>query len=265
MKKLVMFSLCLVSIFTLASCQEKEIEITAESEITMENLDLFLFRNDVQYVDLRNFESVFKYGYIEGFINIPFFDYLDYRAFNRGRTYEFNPDQLLDTSLLEKLFDREKAIFLYADGCIRSGYIKDALNYLGYERVFVLGGYYDYLGENVITGSGFYSIGNTFYTSYTNPTTLNRYVMYGDYDVANNISYVKFDILDENDISIRLNLTELDSQLTIIEKHLTNEIYNFNEVMEDLEDDQSILYNLEGINWDTLVDLVSLLSIESIS
>jgi len=139
-KKLQILLLGSVLILGLTGCAKDDIlEITPDTLITMENLDLYMYRDDVQYVDLRNFEASFHTGYIDGFERIPFFDFLDFRAFNRGRTYEFKPDQLLDTNLLSRLFKPEKAIFLYADGCIRSGYVKDALNYLGYERVYVIG------------------------------------------------------------------------------------------------------------------------------
>ncbi|AIO18669.1 hypothetical protein KQ51_00789 [Candidatus Izimaplasma bacterium HR1] len=263
---LIILALSLLAI-TLGSCEQTEepLVITAESEISMENLDLYLFRDDVQYIDLRNFESSFKYGIIEGFDVIPFFDYLDFRAFNRDRTYEFDPDQILDERILLRLFEPEKAIFLYADGCIRSGYLKDVLNYLGYERVFVIGGYYEYLGEHVIGGSGHYNIGNTFYDTYIDETNDLTYVMYGDFDVANNITYIRFDILNDENISVRYDVEmNMDSTLTIVENFLTDEIYNFNEVYEDIYDHDTLLYLLLGSEWNSLESLVALLELEYI-
>lgn len=159
--------LTIFTLFFLASCtpvEEGPIEILPEDIITMEELDNYMFRDDVQYVDLRNYEQSFKSGFIYSFEMIPFFDYLDYRAFDRSNTYEFEPSQIVREDELFRLFDKDKAIFLYADGCIRSGYLKDVLNYLGYERVYVLGGFGDYNGEHKVLGDGVYSIGSTFYS-----------------------------------------------------------------------------------------------------
>ena len=82
MKKIWALLLAVFLTISLGACEEKEdvLLIAADSLITMENLDLYMFRDDVQYVDLRNFESTFKYGYIEGFEKIPFFDFLDNRC-----------------------------------------------------------------------------------------------------------------------------------------------------------------------------------------
>ena len=261
MKKIIVFSMVILMVFTLTSCgtSEEELIITADTEISMENLDLYLYRDDVQYVDLRNHQAVFKYGFIDGFDSIPFFDYLDYRAFDRGRTYEFNPDQLRDTSILLRLFDKDKAILLYADGCIRSGYIKDVLNHLGYERVFVIGGYYEYLGENKIFGDGSYEIGNTFYSTYFDSEADLTYIMYGDFDVAKNIDYIYFDVKDENNKSVRFSQEAyLDNELTIIENYIMDNIYNFNEIVDHLEDSESALSEVQEIDWTELDNIIEL-------
>lgn len=263
MKKLLLTFTTFLTVFSIVGCGEKELEITAESEITMENLDLYLYRDDVQYVDLRNHQAQFKYGFIDGFEVIPFFDYLDYRAFDRGRTYEFNADQLRDTTILERLFQREKAIFLYADGCIRSGYVKDVLNHLGYERVFVIGGYFEYLGENKIFGDGTYEVGNTFYRTFSEDDSNVTYIMYGDYDVAKNITFIHFDVLNEENKSIRLDSEfDYDDELTIIENHIMNSIYNFNEIVESLEDTNSDISSLESVNWNELNSIYELFEME---
>lgn len=259
MKKLLLIFLSILTVFTLSACGEKQLEITAESEITMENLDLYLYRDDVQYVDLRNHLSYFKYGYIDGFDNIPFFDYLDYRAFDRERTYKFDPDQLRDITILERQFDPDKAILLYADGCIRSGYLKDVLNHLGYERVFVIGGYYEYLGDNKVYGDGSYEIGTSFYTEKLDDDSGLKYIMYGKYDVTKNIDYVRFDVLDESDHSVRYDENYIyNTELTIIEQHLNNNIYNFNEVYQLLNDVNSDIFNLSDVNWDDFDTIIEL-------
>lgn len=262
MKKITILLLMFTSILVLSACQkEEELIIEPESLITMDNLDLYMFRDDVQYVDLRNFDNIMKYGYIDGFEKLPFFDFLDNRAFDRDRTYEFDADQIVDEDILFRLFKKDKAIFLYADGCIRSGYVKDALNYLGYERVYVLGGYYEYKGNHVITGNGTFDLGNTFYRKYTDTQTSISYIMYGDYDVANNISSLRIDVLDADNISIRYS-DDYDSILTIIESHIDIEIYNFNEVVEGIENSESDIYLLDTVNWDDLNGLYELFKLE---
>jgi len=264
MRKLLLALMALTIVITLSSCtKEKMVEITAESQISMENLDEFLFRDDVQYVDLRNHEAVFKYGYIDGFESIPFFDYLDYRAFDRNRTYEFSPDQLEDTSILLRLFDKEKAILLYADGCIRSGYIKDALNHLGYERVFVIGGYYEYIGDHKIQGDGSYEIGNIFFQEYIDDTQEVVYIMYGEYDVAKNITNLRFNILDFDYNCVRhCDTSYHDDMLTIIEEFINDGIFNFNEIIDQLNDTESEISSIEGVDWTILPQIISLLEME---
>ena len=233
----------LIVFFLLTACDdtEEEIdEILADDLITMENVDEYMFRDDVQYVDLRNYEQRFRAGFIYSFEIIPFFDYLDYRAFDRGDIYEFNPDQILSEMELERLFDRDKAIFLYADGCIRSGYLKDVLNYLGYERVFVLGGFYEYTGENMVYGDGYYTIGDTFYNKYIDEINDVTYYVYGEFDMGRKIYEIRFDIIDANNISLRSQNYDIsvdyNEQLTILENYVISDLVTMNELNDSLQD-----------------------------
>lgn len=237
-KKYIIFSTILLTIF-LTSCAEKPIEITPinpEDTIIMEELDEFMFRDDVQYVDLRNYQSSFRSGFIYSFEQIPFFDYLDNRVFDRDNTYDFEPSQLLDEEGLTRLFDKDKAILLFADGCIRSGYLKDALNYLGYERVYVLGGFYEYQGEYKIFGDGEYEIGSTFYSKFTDQETLYEYHIYGTFEMDKSITGIRIDILDETGISLRTMIDEddinYDQQLTILEDFMKFNIVTFTSFKE---------------------------------
>ena len=257
----------------LASCdaenREELIEILPEDLITMEILDNYMFRDDVQYVDLRNYSASFQTGWIDGFEQIPFFDYLDYRAFDREGTYEFNADQILDQRELERLFDKEKAIFLYADGCIRSGYLKDVLNHIGYERVYVLGGFYEYEGIHKVDGNGDYSIGDTFFSSYVNNTTNYTYYVYGEFDMARNITFIRIDILDESNKTLRRSdyesAVDYDLQLTILENYIVNDFVNFTELSLELNDIANSRYgeipNFDWLYFDDLRHLFDTLSI----
>jgi rhodanese-related sulfurtransferase len=244
-------------------------EITSETIISMDNLDEYMMRDDVQYVDLRNYDARYNSGWIFGFEQIPFFDYLDYRVFVRDGTYDFTPDQLIEPQELERLFDPEKAIFLYADGCIRSGYVKDALNHLGYERVYVIGGFYEYTGEYRIDGIGGYELGNQFYRKYTNNETNYTYLMYGDFDVANNIVTIRFDILDENNNTLRCNCNEdevdYDSMLTSIENYIIGTFGNFNNIYLEMQQlETASIYQIDGVDWQYFDDLIKLVEMEYI-
>lgn len=243
-----LFSVFLL-VFILTSCEEEMTitEITSASEITMANLDEYMYRDDVQYVDLRNFNDPFMSGTIDGFVNIPFFDYLDYRAFDRNGVFEFEPDQILNVREIERLFDEDKAIFLYADGCIRSGYLKDVLDYLGYERVFVLGGFYEYQGEYKIVGTGDFSFGDTFYGFYKDEMTNYEYIVYGTIDVAHNIKSVRFDIIDANGLTLRGegydSEMNYDEQLTILEHFILDQGGNWNQHLDQIEQASSSGYD----------------------
>jgi len=253
---------------TLSGCNSsKEVEIIQiepDDLITMAELDTFLFRDDVQYVDLRNFNSRYMSGYIEGFENIPFFDYLDYRIFDRNGEYEFSPDQIVNTREIERLFNPDKAIFLYADGCIRSGYLKDVLDYLGYERVYVLGGFYEYQGEHLIIGTGDFVFGDMFSASYTSIDSGYTYYMYGTFDVGRKIVSIRFDILDENNVTLRFENSvvniDFNQQLTILENFIVDDGVDFNELCKELHNLESSKYgNIDGYTLGISPDLLALI------
>jgi len=237
LKKYFIFQTILCTIFLVGCTQNNEEipddinEIKADDIITMDELDDYMFRDDVQYVDLRNYQASFRSGFIYSFELIPFFDYLDYRAFDRQNLYDFEESEILDEQLLSDLFDKDKAIFLFADGCIRSGYLKEVLNHMGYERVFVLGGFYEYEGTHKVFGDGEFTIGDTFYTSYYDEDKELTYHMYGNYVMNYSITNIRIDIIDKNNISLRSpdydELVNYNEQLTILENHILNTVLNF--------------------------------------
>jgi len=257
----------LVTLFFIVGCENEiveKVEIKVDDLIIMDNLDDYMFRDDVQYIDLRNYEARFRTGFIYSFEIIPFFDYLDYRAFDRNDSYEFNPDQILSENELERLFDRDKAIFLYADGCIRSGYLKEVLNYLGYERVYVLGGLYEYEGEYLVLGDGYYTIGSTFYNKYYDEDNSYTYYVYGSYDMGKKIIEIRFDIIDDNNISLRspeYSLTiDYNQQLTILEDYIISDIVTINELSDGLQFlDDNRYNNILGYTWDTDEGIIELI------
>ena len=236
MRKWLITTLLAVS-FLIAGCENNVVTsdpILADDFINMENLDEYMFRDDVQY------------------------------AFNRNDSYDFNPDQILSEHELERLFDRDKAIFLYADGCIRSGYLKDVLNHMGYERVYVLGGFYEYHGEHTVLGDGYYSIGNTFYNKYIDEDTDYTYYVYGTFDMGRKISEIRFDILDENNVSLRFQnysgFDDFNAELTVFENFIISDIVTMNELHYSLTNMEESGYdNIDGFTWDIEDGIIQLI------
>jgi hypothetical protein len=246
----------IVSVLTSCSQENTLKKIQIDDEITMENLDDYMLRQDVQYVDLRNFDAKFAAGYIDGFEMIPFFDYLDNRAFDRNHTYQFDPDQLLNTDILTTYFKEDKAIFLYADGCIRANYVRDVLLYLGYEKVFTLGGYFEYDGAYNILGDARYEIGRVFYEKvvYDNQT----YLAYGRLELDQTITEIHFDIWDSNGHSTRDN-PSIHLSLDAIEHYILKDVVTFNDLYDELTDSTSPYQDLENMSIEDLDGLINLI------
>jgi len=90
MKKLLFLVVCAFLIITAGcSCDHKDDNITSilaipqkenkydnnpmTSPINTKNLDEYMFRDDVQYVDLRSIEMIVSEGYVAGFEMLPFY------------------------------------------------------------------------------------------------------------------------------------------------------------------------------------------------
>lgn len=163
MKKILVLVTAFVLTLSLAGCTkevivevEKELPaLPADGEIDMSNLDMYLDRPDVQYVDLRNFDDKMASGYIAGFEFIPFFDYLEFSEI-LVRTDDWNhvSANIMNQGALFTLFDQDKAIFLMCGSGTRAGFVKSALEELGYENVYNVGGIANYTGDNKVLGDG---------------------------------------------------------------------------------------------------------------
>jgi len=145
-------------------CEKTTTEVTTEApgapeSITMANVDEYLYNADFQFVDLRNFDDQMADGWIRGFEMIPFFDYLEYMdILVRVDGWSFDETAIKDESALRALFDEDKYIVLMCAGGTRAGFVKDALDSLGYENVYNAGGLSAYEGENLVLGVGVYDI-----------------------------------------------------------------------------------------------------------
>jgi len=121
-------------------------------EITMANIDNYMSRPGAKYVDLRNVEDLYVGGYIDGFELVSFFQYFDETSFDRA-DWEFEESDIISAARIENVFgDKNREVFLMCGSGTRAGYMKDALESLGYETVFNAGGIRDYQGENRILG-----------------------------------------------------------------------------------------------------------------
>ncbi|MFP4508553.1 MAG: rhodanese-like domain-containing protein [Spirochaetaceae bacterium] len=123
-------------------------ELTGDETITMDNIDEYLDA-DARFVDLRDFTDMIESGYIHGFEVVPFFQYLDGRALVRNDGWNFSADDVASRSILTNIFgdDLEQPIVLMCAAGGRAGYVKDALEHLGYTTVYNAGGMRDYTGD----------------------------------------------------------------------------------------------------------------------
>lgn len=129
----------------------------------MENIDQYLGRGDVQYVDLRNFDDRLKSGYIMGFDVIPFFQFLEgnmvTRSTEAGSTWDASKATVNDNFALDNYFDQDKAIVLMCASGTRAGYVKAILDAKGYST-YNIGGFNQYNGTNKILGDDTITINN---------------------------------------------------------------------------------------------------------
>ena len=132
---------------------------TIPNDISVDNIDDYLGRSDVQYVDLRNFDDKMAEGYVRGFEFIPLVDYIEYtNILTRDGDWVFESASLINQAALESLFDSTKTIILMDDNGFMADYVKDALESIGYKDVFSIGGYPNYQGSNNVSGDGNYRV-----------------------------------------------------------------------------------------------------------
>ncbi len=151
----------LLSLFALVGCT-KEVPVEVEVEATpieipevvdMANIDLFIERDNVQLVDLRNYSDKMASGYISGFEIISFFEYLEKQAIVRNDGWNWQEDNIIDAAILENYFEKDAdAIFLMCGSGTRAGFVKSALEQLGYTNVYNAGGFADYAGDYKVLG-----------------------------------------------------------------------------------------------------------------
>jgi rhodanese-related sulfurtransferase len=157
MKKLLAIFAAFALVMTLTACGG-EAKLPADGEITMANIDEYLGRDGAQYIDLRNLEDRLKDGYVSGFSVIPYFNYLNNEKIITGTG---DATTVVDQARVEQLFDKEApAIFLMCASGGRAGWVKGALEGLGYTNVYNVGGFKDYPADGAfkVSGDGSYNL-----------------------------------------------------------------------------------------------------------
>jgi rhodanese-related sulfurtransferase len=157
MKKIFTIGIILIIAVGFIGCTAGNSELKGTEEITMASIDEYL-DSDARFVDLRNYSDQLSAGYIAGFELVPFFQFLEGRALVRTNGWEFSSTDIADKSSLENIFgDKEGAVVLMCGSGTRAGYVKAALETIGYSKVFNAGGIKDYAGANKILGDGVYN------------------------------------------------------------------------------------------------------------
>lgn len=153
MKKVAITGIALVLVLLLVGCSSSA-GLKGDEDITMETIDEYLDA-DARFVDLRNFSDQLSGGYIAGFELIPFFQYIEGRALVRNNGWEFSSADVVSAAALENIFgDKEGAVVVMCGSGTRAGYVKAALEDIGYTMVFNAGGIRDYAGANKVLGDG---------------------------------------------------------------------------------------------------------------
>jgi len=135
-----------------------EVQLPLPAVVDMTNIDMYLGRSDVQYVDLRDFDDKMNSGYIAGFEMIPFFDYLEKTNLlvRTDKNWDFAAEDIMSQGALRALFNEDKTVFLMCGSGTRAGYVMAALESLGYTNVINVGGIGSYTGANLVAGDGTY-------------------------------------------------------------------------------------------------------------
>lgn len=177
-----------------------------DSGVTTSNIDNYLFRDDVAYVDLRPYSWIAKDGHIAGFGFYPFYDFIAHRQysdrlFNMDTVYldngnkilggeigSFSPNYEESELIINKLFPKNKYIFAISQSGLESCYFLNLLIQLGYDssRLYNIGGF------SVSTG-----FSNIAYTSLENP----KYLVKGN-NILDGATNITFDFMN--------NLTPLE-------------------------------------------------------
>ncbi len=120
------------------------------SPINSSNLDDYMFRKDVQYIDLRSGAMILEEGYVAGFQFVPYYSIIasfsssstlyqmknvtddDGETHYAGQKGSFVAQYEESKSIIETIFDKNKYIFLLSQGGSEGAYVINLLIQLGY-------------------------------------------------------------------------------------------------------------------------------------
>jgi len=175
MKRLAIIGLVLATLVGLLGCATTSTGLTGSEDITMATIDRYL-DTSARFIDLRDFSDMFSGGYIAGFEVVPFFQYLEGRALVRNNGWDFSSADVVDVAILENVFGpKDGVVVLMCGSGTRAGYVKDALESIGYASVINAGGIRDYQGANKVFGDGEYN-GTTVLPAVVDMTNIDSYL-----------------------------------------------------------------------------------------
>lgn len=186
MKKKIGIVIVFLVIICLGGCKNLELplpeisdglrgDLGIDKNINEDTIDNYLGREDSVYIDLRmlkddaNYEAIggdsYLSGYIKGFkvIPYPYICNVEDLPEEVGEPYtgntlfthednEYIANYLESMDIIEKLFPKDKAIFLMCGGGGYAGMMKKMLVNLGWDenKIYNVGGYWYYKGKNSI-------------------------------------------------------------------------------------------------------------------
>lgn len=160
MKKLLLIILMFFSVVGCSNPKEKNIpeKVNADgfaivdSGVTTFNLDEYLFREDVMYVDLRYTSNIISNGHVAGFQFYSFYEFIAHYT-NKQTLYKMNgtgglsgsftPNYIESEQIITSIFPKNKIIFAISESGDVSTYFFRLLHQLGYDPslLYNIGGY----------------------------------------------------------------------------------------------------------------------------
>ena len=168
MKKILLFMLFLLTIVScgntkqgIPSKKNNQSVAIVDSGVNTSNIDEYLFRDDVIYVDLRPNSWVAKDGHIAGFSFYPFYDLIAHRNYTDrlfmmdtvysedgnkiigGEVGTFIPNFVESEIVINNIFPKDKYIFAISQSGLESCYFLNLLIQLGYDssKLYNIGGF----------------------------------------------------------------------------------------------------------------------------
>jgi len=150
MKKILVFLLLMISIISCSDQSNKNVpeKINADgfaisdSSVTTLNLDEYLFRDDVMYIDLRYTSNILENGHVAGFQFYSFYEFIAH--YNNPKTLfkmngtgglsgSFTANYVESEKIITSLFPKNKKIFAISESGDVSTYFFRLLHQLGYD------------------------------------------------------------------------------------------------------------------------------------